>query len=256
MKVIAIANQKGGVGKTTTSVNLATGFAATGKNTLLIDFDPQGNASTGVGAYEHSSFAGAYEALSQPKKINHYILRTRIPKLSLLSSSPDLAGAELELVSQRKREFFLKKALDQLKNSYDMIFIDCPPALGLLTLNALVAAHTVLIPLQCEFYALEGVSRLMNTINYVKRKLNPVLGLEGIVMTMYDARSSLSEQVVQDARNHFGHLVFQNIIPRNTRISESPSHGEPVLIYDVKSSGSLAYMKLAGEILRKNGVVI
>jgi chromosome partitioning protein len=254
MKIIAVANQKGGVGKTTTSVNLATGFAATGQRTLLIDLDPQGNASTGVGVYETQDFPGTYEALSYPEKINQYILKTRIPSLSLLSSSPDLAGAEIELVPQKKREFFLKKALSYLEGQFDVIFIDCPPALGLLTLNALTAVRTVLIPLQCEFYALEGLSRLLKTVDYVRQNLNPDLELEGVVMTMYDSRSALSEQVVRDARHHFGDLVFKSVIPRNTRVSEAPSHGQPVLIHDVKSSGSLAYMKLAGEMIRKNGV--
>lgn len=254
MKVIAVANQKGGVGKTTTSVNLATGFAATGKRTLLVDLDPQGNASTGVGLYETGSFSGVYGALSAPDKVQEYILKTRIPGLSLLSSSPDLAGAEIELVGQKKREFFLRSVFENLVGSFDVILVDCPPALGLLTLNALAAVQSVLIPLQCEFYALEGLSRLIKTIEYVRENLNPSLEIEGVVMTMYDSRSGLCEQVVQDAREHLGDLVFKSMIPRNTRVSEAPSHGQPVLIHDVKSTGSLAYMKLTGEIIRKHGV--
>lgn len=254
MKVIAVANQKGGVGKTTTSVNLSTGFAATGKKTLLVDLDPQGNASTGVGVYQTSMVKGIYEALSEPKKTKDYILRTRIPGLSLLSSSPDLAGAEVELVNQEKREFFLQSVFEQLCQDFDVVIVDCPPALGLLTLNALTAVHSVLIPLQCEFYALEGLSRLIKTVQYVKENLNALLEIEGIVMTMHDSRSILCDQVVKDARKHFGNLVFDSMIPRNTRVSEAPSHGQPVLIHDVKSAGSLAYMKLTGEIIRKRGM--
>lgn len=254
MKLVAVANQKGGVGKTTTSVNLATGFAATGQKTLLIDLDPQGNASTGLGVYETLSCSGTYEALSSPEKINDYILRTRIPSLDLLSSSPNLAGAEIELVTQNERALFLKKALKNLSQTYDAVFIDCPPALGLLTLNALTAVKSVLIPLQCEFYALEGLTRLLKTIDYVRQNLNPFLELEGVVMTMYDGRSALCDQVVKDARHHFGDLVFHSIIPRNTRVSEAPSHGQPVLIHDVKSAGSMAYMKLTSEMIQRKGV--
>ena len=224
------------------------------KKTLLVDLDPQGNASTGVGLYEADPCSGVYGALSAPSKVHDYILKTRIPALSLLSSSPDLAGAEIELVGQKKREFFLRSVFEKLVGSFDVILVDCPPALGLLTLNALAAVQSVLIPLQCEFYALEGLSRLIKTIEYVRENLNPSLEIEGVVMTMYDSRSGLCEQVVRDAREHLGDLVFNSMIPRNTRVSEAPSHGQPVLIHDVKSSGSLAYMKLTGEIIRKHGV--
>jgi chromosome partitioning protein len=254
MKIISVANQKGGVGKTTTAVNLATALAAVQKKVLLIDFDPQGNASTGVGVYEKNDKKGSYEVLCGLVSPQSAIIKTRIPCLDVLIASPDLAGAEVELVGQPKREYFLKSVLGSCQAYYDYIFIDCPPTLGLLTLNAFVASSSVLIPLQCEFYALDGLSRLVKTIQHVQSHLNPHLVLEGIVMTMYDKRSSLSDQVAQDARKHFGDLVFQSVIPRNTRISEAPSFGHPVLIYDVKSAGSLAYMRLAGEVLNKHGV--
>lgn len=253
MKIISIVNQKGGVGKTTTAVNLATALSAVGKKVLLIDFDPQGNASTGVGVYNRHERKGSYEVLCGLEKLHNVVIKTRIPCLDLLVASPDLAGAEVELVPQPQREFFLQKAFESLENLYDYVLIDCPPTLGLLTLNALVASDSVLIPLQCEFYALDGVSRLITTIRHVQLHLNTKLSVEGIVMTMYDKRSSLSDQVMLDARNHFGSLVYDSMIPRNTRISESPSFGHPVLIYDVKSAGSIAYMKLAGEVLKRNG---
>ena len=253
MKIISVANQKGGVGKTTTAVNLSTALAAVGRRVLLIDLDPQGNASTGVGVYEKQDRKGSYEVLCGLVKVKDVAIRTRITNLELLLASPDLAGAEIELVEQESREFFLKRALASCQNDYDYIIIDCPPTLGLLTLNALSASQSVLIPLQCEFYALDGLSRLIKTIHYVQHHLNTSLMLEGIVMTMYDKRSSLSDQVAQDAKKHFGSYVFESVIPRNTKVSEAPSFGHPVLIYDVKSPGSMAYMKLAGELLTKHG---
>ncbi|MBA4117942.1 MAG: chromosome partitioning protein ParA [Candidatus Puniceispirillum sp.] len=254
MKIISIANQKGGVGKTTTAVNLSTALAAVGRRVLLVDLDPQGNASTGVGVFEKQDRKGSYEVLCGLTKVSEVAIKTRITHLDLLLASPDLAGAEIELVEQSEREFFLKKAFSGCQNDYDYIIIDCPPTLGLLTLNALSASGSVLIPLQCEFYALDGLSRLIKTIHYAQSYLNPDLKLEGIVMTMYDKRSSLSDQVAQDAKKHFGGYVFDSIIPRNTKVSEAPSFGHPVLIYDVKSPGSMAYMKLAGELLTKHGV--
>lgn len=253
MKIISVANQKGGVGKTTTAVNLSTALAAVGRRVLLIDLDPQGNASTGVGVYEKQDRKGSYEVLCGLVHVKDVAIRTRITNLDLLLASPDLAGAEIELVEQESREFFLKRALAACQSAYDYIIIDCPPTLGLLTLNALSASQSVLIPLQCEFYALDGLSRLIKTIHYVQNHLNASLLLEGIVMTMYDKRSSLSDQVAQDAKKHFGSYVFESVIPRNTKVSEAPSFGHPVLIYDVKSPGSLAYMKLAGELLTKHG---
>lgn len=255
MKIISIANQKGGVGKTTTAVNLSTALAAVGRRVLLIDLDPQGNASTGVGVYEKQNRKGSYEVLCGLVTVKEVAIRTRITNLELLLASPDLAGAEIELVEQVSREYFLKRALASCQNNYDYIIIDCPPTLGLLTLNALSASESVLIPLQCEFYALDGLSRLIKTIHYVQNHLNTSLMLEGIVMTMYDKRSSLSDQVAQDAKKHFGSYVFDSVIPRNTKVSEAPSFGHPVLIYDVKSPGSMAYMKLAGELLTKHGAV-
>ncbi|OJX11121.1 MAG: chromosome partitioning protein ParA [Caedibacter sp. 37-49] len=251
MTVIAIANQKGGVGKTTTTINLATALAASLKNVLMIDLDPQGNASTGMGFYGRERKSGSYEVLLGLQKASECIIKTRIPHLSILPASPHLSGAEVELVSLPQREFKLKQALEEVEEEYDYILIDCPPSLGFLTLNALTSANHVLVPLQCEFYALEGLSQLMNTVRRVQGRLNSQLTLLGIALTMYDKRNVLSEQVAEDVRTHFKELVFKNPIPRNVKISEAPSHGTPVLLYDVRSSGSLAYMKLASEVLQQ-----
>lgn len=252
-KIIAFANQKGGVGKTTTTINIATALAAVHKKVLLIDMDPQGNATTGLGLYGRDRKKGTYDLLLSNITLDQLTIQTKIPGLDLVIASPDLAGAEVELVSVLGREFQLQYALKKSGSKYDYILMDCPPSLGFLTLNALVAASDVIIPLQCEFYALEGLAQLINTIKRIQSRLNPSLNLFGIALTMYDKRNALCDQVAEDVRQHFKDYVFETMIPRNVKISEAPSHGTPVLIYDVMSSGSLAYMRLAKEILKKNG---
>ncbi|MBT4880347.1 MAG: ParA family protein [Alphaproteobacteria bacterium] len=254
-KIISIANQKGGVGKTTTSINLATGLAATCKNVLLVDLDPQGNATTGLGIRIPATSPGVYEALLSGAPFSQVVTPTEIPRLDILPSTQDLAGAEIELVSASAREFFLNKLLSKVSSHYDYIFIDCPPSLGLLTLNALVASDAVLIPLQCEFFALQGLSQLLETINRVQKKLNKSLSLEGIVLTMFDRRNSLSRQVMLDVKAHLGEYVYNTVIPRNVRVAEAPSHGKPLLLYDTRCSGSEAYMKLAKEFLAKKSIL-
>jgi len=252
-KIIAFANQKGGVGKTTTTINIATALAAVHKKVLLIDMDPQGNATTGLGLYGRDRKKGTYDLLLSNITLDQLTIQTKIPGLDLVIASPDLAGAEVELVSVLGREFQLQYALKKSGSKYDYILMDCPPSLGFLTLNALVAASDVIIPLQCEFYALEGLAQLINTIKRIQSRLNPSLNLFGIALTMYDKRNALCDQVAEDVKQHFKDYVFETMIPRNVKISEAPSHGTPVLIYDVMSSGSLAYMGLAKEILKKNG---
>lgn len=253
MRVLSIANQKGGVGKTTTAVNIATALAALNKKVLLIDLDPQGNASTGMGVLNRNSKKGTYDVLCNNLSIPECIIDSLIPNLKLLVASPDLAAAELELVQKQGREFILRESLASISDMIDYTIIDCPPALGLLTLNALAASNSILIPLQCEFYALEGLSQLIRTIQRVQGTFNPHLEVDGIALTMFDKRSALSEHVAKDVREHFGSLVYESTIPRSVKISESPSHGQPVLIYDIKSSGAHAYMRLAGEILKRQG---
>jgi chromosome partitioning protein len=252
LQVLAIANQKGGVGKTTTAVNLATALALAGHRVLLIDLDPQGNASTGLGISRGQRKAGTYAALAGDYPPERLVQPTEIKGLYVLPADPDLAGAEVELVSIDRREFRLKELIARLApGAYSHILIDCPPSLTLLTLNGLVAATAVLVPLQCEFLALEGISQLMHTIERVKKSLNPALHLHGIVLTMFDRRNNLSELVAADARSFFGDRVYDTVIPRNVRLSEAPSHGKPVALYDDRSPGAVAYGKLAEEILRR-----
>jgi len=250
-KIIAVTNQKGGVGKTTTSVNLSACVAEMGKKVLLVDIDPQGNASSGLGR-AHEEGITVYDVLMGECKAAEAIVDTGYGPLSLMPTAIELAGAEIELVSMDERECLLKKALAEIRDDYDYIFIDCPPSLSLLTLNALTAADTVLIPIQCEYYALEGVGQLVNTIKLMKKKLNPELGIEGILLTMYDSRTNLCAQVVQEVRNHFTNEVFATMIPRNVRLSEAPSYGVPIHLYDNRCSGTQAYRELAKEMIRRN----
>lgn len=250
-RVIAVVNQKGGVGKTTTAVNLATALAVSGRRVAVIDLDPQGNASTGFGIGPRARAITSYEVLLGEVEFSGACTATEVAQLSVLPSSPDLAGAELDLSTRERREFFLADALGGDGAAFDEVLIDCPPSLNLLTINALVAASRVLVPLQCEFYALEGVAQLMRTIERVQRGLNPRLELEGIVLTMVDRRNNLSESVAADVRGHFGKRVYDTEIPRNVRVSEAPSHGMPVMLYDKRCPGALAYARLAGEMLRR-----
>jgi chromosome partitioning protein len=250
-RIIAIANQKGGVGKTTTAVNLATALAAADKKVLLFDLDPQGNASTGLGISRQSRSVTSYEVLVGAKPVKAATVPTSVPHLAVVAASVDLSGAEIELVAAERREYRLREALSGQVLDFDYVLIDCPPSLGLLTLNALVAAHAVLVPLQCEFYALEGLSHLIRTIERVRRHLNPTLEIQGVVLTMFDKRNNLSDLVAADVRDHFGDKVYETVIPRNVRISEAPSHGKPVLLYDFRCPGAQAYVHLAGEVLRR-----
>ena len=251
-KIIAITNQKGGVGKTTTSVNLSAMIADMGQRTLIVDLDPQGNTTSGLGMKVRENNS-VYDLLLGEGSAEKCVQQTKIKKLKILGSDIRLAGAEVELVSVKEREFYLKKILDTLKSEFDFIFIDCPPSLSLLTLNALAAADSVLIPIQCEYYALEGVTSLMNTINRVKKTINPGIEIEGILLTMLDGRTNLGLQVVDQVKKHFKKSVFATTIPRNVRLGEAPSHGEPIHVYDAKSSGAAAYQSLAAEVLRRNG---
>jgi len=255
-RVIALANQKGGVGKTTTAINLATALAAVDHRVLLIDLDPQGNASTGLGVERPARAVTSYELILGEAELDQAVLSTDIPRLVIVPASEDLAGAELEFAGRERREFLLSRAIRSRVRGYDEVLIDCPPSLNLLTINALVAADSVLVPLQCEFYALEGLSQLMRTIERVQRALNPRLDLQGVLLTMYDQRNNLSDQVAADVRRHFGARVFDTMIPRNVRIAEAPSHGKPVLTYDHGCAGAQAYIRLATEVLRRSGAAL
>ena len=250
-KVISISNQKGGVGKTTTAVNLATALAAINKKVLIIDLDPQGNASTSLGTDYRKAPKNSYDVLMGGEKISSSIVWTKIPCLSVIAASKDLAGVDLELSRQQSPQFFLKRAIERENLQYDYIFIDCPPAVGMLTVNALVASDTVIIPVQCEYLALEGVADLIKTIERVKKNFNQRLELQGVVLTMYDSRTGLSEVVAQDVRNYFKDKVYKSVIPRNVRVSEAPSHGKPILLYDFKSKGAQAYISLAKEFVKQ-----
>ncbi len=250
-KIITIVNQKGGVGKTTTAINLAAGVAVAEYSTLLVDTDPQGNSTSGLGVDARETGKNVYDTLINDADPREVILKTEMPYLSLLPSNINLVGAEVELVDIEKRELVMKGVVEKVRNDYEFIFIDCPPSLGLLTLNALVAADTVIIPVQCEYYALEGLGQLLNTITIVQRNLNPKLEIEGVLMTMFDGRLRLSNQIVDEVKKYFGEKVYSTIISRNVRLSEAPSHGKPVLLYEAVSSGARNYMELAKEFLKR-----
>ena len=253
VKIISVANQKGGVGKTTTSINLATSLSAVNKKILLIDADPQGNASTGIGISYDKRSPNLYDLIVNESFDENAIKKTIVPGLDIIPANANLAASEIELAEVKNREFVLASLLSKIEY-YDYILIDCPPALGLLTINALVASKSIIIPLQSEFFALEGISSLVNSIDLIKESFNPNLIIEGILLTMVDKRNSLSSLVEKDVRNHFGETVYKTTIPRNVRISEAPSHGKPAILYDVNSSGSMAYIDLAREILKKQGL--
>ncbi|BCP55785.1 chromosome partitioning protein ParA [Kaistia sp. 32K] len=258
-RVIALANQKGGVGKTTTAINLGTALAAIGEEVLIVDLDPQGNASTGLGIDRKSRLRSTYDVLVGESSLAEIVMETAVPRLSVAPSTMDLLGVELEIAGRSDRAFKLRRAIashmqrpESIRGrNYSYVLVDCPPSLNLLTINALSAAHSILVPLQCEFFALEGLSQLLQTVDQVKHALNPELSIHGIVLTMFDSRNNLASQVVADVRAHMGDAVYDTVIPRNVRISEAPSHGKPVLLYDFKSTGSQAYLRLASEIIQR-----
>lgn len=251
-KIIAIANQKGGVGKTTTSINLSACIAAKGKKVLVIDMDPQGNTTSGYGIEKNELENTIYELIMGDCSIEDCILKEVIPNISILPSNVNLAAAEIELIGVSDKDFILKNEVDWVKDSYDFIIIDCPPSLNLLTVNAMTTADTVLVPIQCEYYALEGLSQLIHTVNLVKERLNPDLDMDGVVFTMYDSRTNLSNQVVENVKNNLSQKVYNTLIPRNIRLAEAPSYGQPINIYDPRSSGAESYMALAEEVINNN----
>ena len=254
--IISISNQKGGVGKTTTAVNLSASLAKAGKRVLIIDSDPQGNATTGLGLSKSELKAGLYDFMLGSESVDISSVKTEMPGLFLMGATKELVGAEVEMYLEDDREFLLKKSLDGIKDKFDFILIDCPPSLGFLTINAITASNYVLVPLQCEYYALEGLSQLLDTLKAVKKSLNPELKLVGILLTMYDARNNLSSQVEEEVREHFKGTVFETVIPRNVRLSEAPSYGKPIILYDIQSRGAISYFNLAKEVIKrriKNG---
>ncbi|WP_332119329.1 ParA family protein [Azorhizobium caulinodans] len=255
-RILALANQKGGVGKTTTAINLGTALAAIGETVLVIDLDPQGNASTGLGIDRRARKLSTYDVLSNEATLREAIQETGVPQLYVAPSTLDLSGLELEIASERDRAFRLRNALKVLAADgegvqFTYVLIDCPPSLSLITVNAMAAAHAIVVPLQCEFFALEGLSQLLKTVEQVRTGLNPGLSIHGIVLTMYDARNNLSDQVVEDVRQFMGEKVYETVIPRNVRVSEAPSYGKPVLLYDLKCAGSQAYLRLASEVIQR-----